>query len=639
MNRIKFVGAAREVTGSCHLLELNGKKILLDCGFKQGEGADNSPQWPFRPQDIDAVVLSHAHIDHSGHLPTLVSQGFKGRIYATEATRELARVLLLDSAKIQEEDHENGRTAEPPLYGEEDVHETVRRIEPHPYEKSFELPGGATGKFYDAGHILGSAVVVLEAGKTICYTGDLGHGESPILGTPQVPREDVDYLIMESTYGGEHRGGTSEDAENRLAELVESACVESGGRLLIPVFAVGRAQEILYTIRKLKESGRVPEDIPVYLDSPMATRVTDLHSTMADYLRPEFYGKFVEGDSPFEFDGFEPVRSNRDSSRLAEERSPAVVLAASGMVEGGRVMNHISRVLKDDNSTICFVGFQVKGTLGRDIRDGNEEVVVGDTPVEVKCGVESLPFFSAHADTDGLMKFFDGLDPLPYKTFAVHGEPESCEAVVSAVAEKKARCAAPSPDHEEAFGGVTEVVKEQGGFKMDLAPDFVRVGSRRFAPVVGVMVEDEDGTLRLTNESEIIPLWEDERRSSLVRFNESLPVGNGPRVPGDDGGGEDSADMAYEEFCDRLKELARRTDEYGDSIMTKALARDLCGEAVVGANAVIRMVNSKEEKGKFNIEDPDTIAEFCETVRRAVMSLNQYEFREVLSHYNERDCI
>ena len=298
--RIQFIGACQEVTGSMHLVEAQGKRILLDCGMKQGKGPEGlkTPNLPFQPEDIDWIVVSHAHVDHSGLLPWMVDQGFKGEIISTEATRELCNLLLLDSAKIMEEDYRSGRSTEVPLYSKESVLETMNRFRTISYRSTFEMGDGIELKLYDAGHILGSAIVVMDVKGSgmICYTGDLGHGKSPILNPPSIPEEDIGLLVMESTYGNRYHQDP-ETGKRKLAEVVNETVNNRKGKLLIPVFAVGRAQELIYDIKQLMNQGKIPR-CKVYMDTPMGFSATELYRSFSYCLRKEFYGLFLEGRSP-----------------------------------------------------------------------------------------------------------------------------------------------------------------------------------------------------------------------------------------------------------------------------------------------------------------------------------------------------
>jgi len=634
---LRFIGATKEVTGSCHLLEVDDRKVLLDFGMKQGEGADRAFEFrEFHPGEIDAVLLSHAHIDHSGLLPYLVAQGFEGKIHSTVATKDLARLLLEDSAKIQKMDSEAG--GEAPLYTAEDVVETVRRIEPAEYGKEFEIPGGSAC-FYDAGHILGSAVTVISAaGKTVCYTGDLGHSRSPILNAPQVPEEEIDYLIMESTYG--NRSHSDERPEEKLSELAGSA-YRGRGKLLVPVFAVGRAQELVLTIKNMKEHGTIPADMKVYLDSPMAREATELYADWANHLKPEFYSMFYRGESPFEFEGFELIKSHGSSEKLAEEEGPAIILAASGMLEGGRVLNHLPRVLKDRSSAICFVGYQAEGTLGRELVDGGSEVRVNEELVRVLCRVDSIGSYSAHAGRNGLLGFLDSLPVVPYKTFLVHGEPDAAKALAGEVHRRRLRVAVPDRGDREPFGGVVSRTVREKEFELGIKPSYTDIGGGvQVAPVVGALVTDPGGNVRLVSQAELHELMEKrkgelegdirEMKAAPQRAAEGTAAGAGEAHERDR-----TASITLQGYREKLEHFATsRKDAMGDTILTRKLAHEIyCKARREGPDSVIKFINKKLEKKKFNVDDEEIMEEFSEFIKGAVGSLRVDEFCGELDEY------
>ncbi len=652
MTGLTFIGATREVTGSCHLLEVNDTKILLDCGMRQGGGVSKAPEFPFKPDEINAVILSHAHIDHSGLLPLLVSQKFKGKIYSTVATRELTRILLYDSAKIQEEDYVAG--GEPPLYTEEDVNETMRLFEVFPYHEEFNIPDVGTVKFYDAGHILGSAITVISTAKTVistaktvCYTGDLGHGMSPILRAPETPDEEIDYLIMESTYGNKLH--SKDDPTLKIKEIVPEL-YKNKGKLLIPVFAVGRAQEILYSIKQMKERGEIPPDFKVYLDSPMADKSTSLYSNMADYLKHEFYRQFLNNTSPFEFEGLKIIKGHEESLNLATSNGPAIILAASGMLEGGRVMNHLPKILSDKNSAVCFVGYQVEGTLGRAILDGVldgvSEVKLKEKLVEVLCRIEVISSYSAHADKKGLFNFVNSLKVNPYKVFVVHGEKKANNAVVESLKNLKLRAVAPVRGDSESFGGtVIKTIKEKE-VEIDFSPEYIVFGKSqlRIAPFCGALVESKTGVVRLVSNSGFIGLIEAEEQAFIKGFKEKKIYLENLQKPDDNLSEKDPSEkipvMSYEEYCKKLEEFYKTKDNYGDSILTRNLAHELyCIVSREGKDSVIRLINKKKGQGKFNIADEETINEFVEFVKIAVKNLTIREFCKGLDFYkSKKEC-
>jgi metallo-beta-lactamase family protein len=445
--QLQFWGAARTVTGSMHLLEVGGKRVLLDCGMYQGRKSfERNRDLPFDPASIDAVVLSHAHMDHSGNLPTLVRAGFKGRIYATAATRHLCAYMLLDSAKIQENDvlfinkHRARRGQRPyvPLYTRRDAMETLPLFVSVGYDKTFEAVPGIRATFRDAGHILGSAIVVLdleEAGKKkrLVFSGDLGRDDAPILRDPETA-DGAALVIMESTYGNRVHEGRDQALEN-LQEAARKTYDEKG-QLIIPAFAVGRTQEVVYRFNQLWEEGQLAP-IDVYVDSPLAVNVTDIFR-----LHPECYDEEMqeavlkESDhDPLGFRNLTYVRSIEASKRLNNLRDPAIIVSASGMCEGGRVMHHLRNHIDDPGTTILFVGYQAQGTLGRRLVDGAEQIEIHGKEVQVRAKIERAESYSAHADRNELLKWTGEVSAKGdlESVFLVHGEDESLDALAATV--------------------------------------------------------------------------------------------------------------------------------------------------------------------------------------------------------------
>ncbi len=432
--RIRFEGAARTVTGSRHHLRWGERSILFDCGLYQGhreEAERVNRTFRFAPPDLDRVVLSHAHLDHSGNLPTLVARGYEGRIHATPATADLARVMLPDSAFLMKKDVEHvnyrarGRTVRAPLYTEEDVQVTLTRFDTHGYRQPWELDDGVRVEYWDAGHILGSALTVFEFRRggavfRLGMSGDLGRPNRRILRDPEV-HAGVDALVLESTYGD--RLHTEAEATDReLAEVV-GRTIARGGRLIVPAFAVGRTQELVATLHALIEAGRVP-DVPIYVDSPMARETTAVFRRHPECFDEETARAFSNGHgAPFGFDRLRYVGSAEESRSLNDVRTPCIVIAASGMCEGGRILFHLQHGLGNERNTVLFVGFQGEGTLGRRLRDGAETVNVFGEPVRVRAEIAGLDGFSAHADQRELSDWTAALSPAPRRIFLVHGEP------------------------------------------------------------------------------------------------------------------------------------------------------------------------------------------------------------------------
>lgn len=431
---ITFHGAARMVTGSKHLLQVNDHRVLLDCGMFQGEGEESDRKnrhFGFAPHAIDAVVLSHAHIDHSGLLPRLVAEGFEGIILCTPATRDLCAVMLADSARIQESDHERdvrhadkGEKVPPPLYTEADVAPMMKRFVDIPYGTPYEVVPGVTVTFTDAGHILGSAVVNIvaddgERSRRILFSGDVGRYADRILPFPAVPPQ-ADVVICESTYG-DREHAAMQDAEEALWYQVHHTCVEKKGKLIIPAFSVGKTQEVLYTLNELSNAGRLPR-IPVYVDSPLGIEATKVVKAHSDLFSEKVRAELANDPDLFSFLGVEYVKNSERSKQLNDTQEPCIVISASGMMEAGRIRHHLRHSLDNPRNTILAVGFCAPGTLGDRILRGDERVFIFGQPVEVKAEVVKIGFYSAHADRKELVRFLKSQDPAKVEhLFLVHG--------------------------------------------------------------------------------------------------------------------------------------------------------------------------------------------------------------------------
>jgi metallo-beta-lactamase family protein len=432
--KISFHGAARTVTGSRHLVEVNGGRFLLDCGLFQGrrsESYERNLRLPFDPAAVGSVVLSHAHIDHSGNLPRLVRGGFAGRIHATGATCDLASVMLRDSGHIQEKDFEfltkrlrsKGVAVLRPLYELRDVEETIPRLEAARYGEPFEPMPGARVRFRDAGHILGSAITEIELEergrrRLLVFTGDLGRARLPILRDPE-PVTRADLLVMESTYGDRvHKSPPDVDAA--FAGIVNRV-VARGGKLIVPAFSVGKSQEVVYILSQLIRSGKVPP-IDVYIDSPLTTNATEIYSRHPECYDGETLALLRSGNDPFGFGLVHYVGSVEESKRLNGLKGPAVIISASGMCESGRVLHHLLNTIEDSQNAVLIVGFQAQHTLGRRLVEGAETVRIFGDEVRRRAEVIAIDAFSAHADRSDLLAFADGFDAPPRDTFLVHGE-------------------------------------------------------------------------------------------------------------------------------------------------------------------------------------------------------------------------
>lgn len=439
--KIKFAGAAREVTGSKHIITFNGKKILLDCGMFQGrrEDADKkNRKFLFDPKEIDIVILSHAHIDHSGLLPYLVKSGYEGPIYCTHATRDLCNYMLSDSAYIQEREYEwlkkkkkKKGFVEEPLYRLEDAENTLKQFHAVDYEQSFILDEGIVGSFYDAGHILGSALIHLifydkekKQHMRICFTGDLGRRGLPILRDPQ-PIPQTDMLITETTYGNKLHSALQTIDED-LATIINKICAD-GGKLIIPSFAMERAQEVIYHIHKLSDAGKIPK-FPVYVDSPLAGNLTEVFRGHMECFDKETGEEFLKnGDNPFGFNELTYTRSVEESKSLNEKPGPMIIISASGMCEHGRILHHLRNNIEDPKNIVLIVGYQAENTLGRKLVDGHKQVNIFGDPYKVNASVYVMDAFSAHADRSDLLDYISNVEGLK-KIFLVHGEERQLEA-------------------------------------------------------------------------------------------------------------------------------------------------------------------------------------------------------------------
>ncbi len=440
--RLHFTGAAREVTGSSHLVQVKGRTILLDCGLYQGrrhEVGEKNRRLPHAADRIDAVVLSHAHIDHAGRLPFLVKEGFRGPIHSTVATRDLCEVMLADSAHIQEKDAEflarRKKEVADPLYTMRDVSTALAQFTPHRYHERFEVVPGVTAEFVNAGHILGSASVVLEwveDGRTrrLGFSGDIGRHGLPIIRDPE-PLDRLDWVIMESTYGNRDHESVA-GARDDLARIVSKTAAR-GGRVLIPAFAVGRTQEILYDLHGLARAGRIPR-IPIIIDSPLADKATQVfRQNTGDFDSTESLVRQAnaDGDSLFDFDLVQFTPSVEDSKAAMQRSGPMIVIAASGMAESGRILHHLANSASDPRSTILIVGYQAEHTLGRRIVERRPIIKVYGEDVALKAQVAVINGYSGHADRMELQHWVDAVretSPHLQDVFLVHGEPAAQDA-------------------------------------------------------------------------------------------------------------------------------------------------------------------------------------------------------------------
>jgi metallo-beta-lactamase family protein len=448
--KITFNGAVGTVTGSQHLIDVNGKTIMLDCGLFQGkrkEAFELNRSGFCAGAQIDCLVLSHAHIDHSGRIPCLVRNGFAGQIFCTAATRDLCGVMLMDSASIQEKDVEfvnrrrkkQGQTPFEPLYTKGDAAAALERFVGLDYDKPHQLFPGVTLTLVDAGHMLGSAHIILEIDeqgsgpkRRLVYSGDIGRPDVPIIRDPVPIKDGADIVIMESTYGNRLHPAYTE-SEQELERIV-NATVGRGGSLLIPAFAVGRTQQLVYALHKLHSAGAIP-DLPIYIDSPLATRTTEVFRLHPEVYDAEIRAFLLTDDdrNPFGFGRLRYTESVEESKALNGLQTPAVIISSGGMLEGGRILHHLRNRIEDPRTTILFTSWQAPNTLGRRLVEKAEVVRIFGEEFAVRAQVEVLPGFSGHADRDGLLAFVRAMDRKPQQTFIVHGEADASTGLAAAL--------------------------------------------------------------------------------------------------------------------------------------------------------------------------------------------------------------
>ena len=470
--KITFLGATKTVTGSNFLLEAAGKKIIIDCGLYQGkalEERENYEDFAYNVQDIDFMLLTHAHIDHSGKIPKLYNDGYRNPIYATKATCDLCSIMLPDSGHIQEMENEwrnrkrirSGKKALPPLYTAADAIKCLEIFKPVNYDEIIELDENINVRFNDAGHMLGSSIIevwVKENGETkkIVFTGDLGNNDIPLLGAPTMI-ETADFLVMESTYGGRLHMRNDDKAEMFLNIVAET--LDKGGNVVIPSFAVGRTQEILYEINKLKENRHDEEFMkeyeklmkaPVYVDSPLAISATEVFRQNTDLFDEDVRQRIESGDNPLEFPGLQFTRTADESRALNENTTPSIIISASGMCEVGRIKHHLKHNLWDPKNTILFVGYQAPGTLGAKIVGGEKKVKIFGEEVAVNARIEYIEGYSGHADQEWLLNFIYSFIHKPKHIFLVHGEPEGQKILKDKILET-ANIPVTIPDYGETY--------------------------------------------------------------------------------------------------------------------------------------------------------------------------------------------
>ncbi len=461
--KITFHGAVRTTTGSQHLLEINGVRLLLDCGLYQGkrkESIERNQSFPFNPNEVDAVILSHAHIDHIGNLPNLYKQGFTGNAYCTFATRDLAAIMLEDSAEIQMADaayvskkhKKKGLPPVEPLYTPEDAECALRQFVSLGYDRPLPVANGVTLSFRDAGHILGSAQVILdidEGGekRRLLFSGDIGRGDHAILRNPQ-PVEDVDVLLVESTYG--NREHTAQSGLTDEIEALLSDTLNNGGKVIIPAFSVGRTQLLVYTLHQLVEAGRLPA-FPIYVDSPLSVNATEVFRLHPECFNRDIYNFLREKKNPFGMDNLTYIRKASESIKLNSLDGPAIIISSSGMCEAGRIRHHLKNNISDPNDLILFVGYCAYNTLGSVIRAGIDPVYIFGEAHEVKAKIASFDGFSGHADKNELVDYVKSLTGDIKKIFVVHGEERSSLAFADTLRQIKPGAEVTVPELNESF--------------------------------------------------------------------------------------------------------------------------------------------------------------------------------------------
>ena len=443
MASISFWGAAGTVTGSKYLIESDRARVLVDCGLFQGMRELRERNWqepPFNAASVNAVIITHAHIDHTGYLPRFVQHGFRGPVYCSRGTADLLKILLPDSARLQEEeaDYRNRHKITKhlpalPLYTEQDAREAIKLLQVVKNTgESFQVVKGIQAQFRQAGHILGSAHALVKVegagddaqGRSLLFSGDLGKYDQPIIRDPVAPPA-CDYLLVESTYG--NRLHDVEEPKNALERIIKEAAAQNSA-VLIPAFAVGRAQEIVYLIRELEEEKRIPI-LPVSVDSPMAAAATQAYARPTDEHDEEYAAALKITPTPLRTHSMIAAGTREESKRLNSAAGARVIIAASGMMNGGRILHHALRLLPDENATVVFVGYQAAGTLGRRVSDGQKEVKVLGQWIPVRCRIERIGGFSAHADWKEVLRWLEDLPAAPRKVFVTHGEPDAAQAM------------------------------------------------------------------------------------------------------------------------------------------------------------------------------------------------------------------
>jgi metallo-beta-lactamase family protein len=460
---LTFLGAARTVTGSKHLLQVGDRRLLVDCGMFQGLKALRERNWqalPLKASSVDAVVLTHAHLDHCGYLPRLVSQGYAGRVFCTPGTAELARIVLADAARIQEEDaeranrrHYTKHSPALPLFTTKDADRAMALLQPVGYNRPVPVMPGVEVEFVNAGHLLGSAyarVRLQSEGKTVLFGGDLGRYDRPVMPDPD-PVDQADVLLLESTYG--NRVHEPDDDGSRMARIINET-YERRGKLIIPAFALGRIEEVIYWISRLEDEKRIPV-LPVYVDSPMAKAVLEIYQDRLHELDAAVTGSLnhrrernIIKVCAFCTDQMKVIATVPESRAIQESKEPAIIVSSSGMATGGRVLHHLVHSLPDERNTVLFVGYQAAGTRGRKMLDGDQFSRIHGADIPVKARIESVDSMSAHADSNEIMRWLRNFSTPPGLTCLVHGEPEPMDALKARI-ERELGWRVATPGHQE----------------------------------------------------------------------------------------------------------------------------------------------------------------------------------------------
>lgn len=448
--KIKFCGAARSVTGSCHMVAFNKGKVLIDCGMRQGSDANTeygAADFPFSPAEIDAVLVTHAHIDHTGLIPLLIKQGFKGKVYATDATVKLSSIMLPDSGHIQEQEAEYqtrknmraGKPAVEPMYTAQDAVQALKSFIPVKYEQEVDIIPGVKARFTDVGHLLGSAAIKLWISedletRTIAFSGDIGRDDRPIICDPK-SIDNADYLVVEGTYGDRNHEISTDNAKRAELAKIFKASLIRGGNIVIPSFAVGRTQEMLYYIKQLIKDNAVPglENVPVYIDSPLGISATKVYEECSEDYYDDETKLLAKSGSLLEFPNLRVAQTADESKLINDQRGTNIIISSSGMCDAGRIRHHLKHNLFRADSTIVFTGYQAVGTLGRALLDGAKKVKLFGEEVRVNATIERIEGFSGHAGRDEIIEWINSVKNKPSKIFLVHGEEDVLESLGRAV--------------------------------------------------------------------------------------------------------------------------------------------------------------------------------------------------------------